>query len=76
MLKLERNMGTLDRVLRAIAGIVLVAVALLVGLGPLWMTVALVLAVLMLGTAVMGYCPAYRPLGMNTLGHDGTPKAA
>jgi hypothetical protein len=61
-----QNMGTLDRVLRAIAGIVLVAVGALAGLGTAWSVVTFGVAALMLGTAAVGFCPAYLPLRLNT----------
>jgi len=60
-----RNIGTLDRILRAGIGIVLLA---LVFVGPqtLWGLVGLVPLV----TAFAGFCPAYRLLGLCTLARD------
>ncbi|TVR93652.1 MAG: DUF2892 domain-containing protein [Trueperaceae bacterium] len=60
------NEGTLDRSLRAIVGVVLVAAWLL---GWLTGTLAIVLGivgVVLLLTAAVGFCPLYRVLGMNT----------
>ena len=60
------NEGTLDRTLRAIAGVLLVAAWLL---GWLTGTLAVVLGivgVVLLLTAAVGFCPMYRMLGMNT----------
>lgn len=60
------NEGTLDRTLRAIAGVLLVAAWLL---GWLTGTLAVVLGivgVVLLLTAAVGFCPLYRVLGMNT----------
>lgn len=56
-----KNVGTVDRILRIVAGLVLIA---LVFIGPQtpWGWVGLV----PLGTALIGWCPAYRLLGMNT----------
>ncbi|MBL27801.1 MAG: hypothetical protein CMM50_09680 [Rhodospirillaceae bacterium] len=55
------NVGTLDRVLRAIVGVVLIA---LVFVGPEtpwgW------IGVIPLLTAVVGFCPAYRLFGLRT----------
>ncbi|MCS7748819.1 DUF2892 domain-containing protein [Shewanella indica] len=55
------NMGTIDRVLRAIVGLVLIA---LVFVGPEtpwgW------LGVIPLATAFMGVCPAYAIFGIKT----------
>lgn len=56
-----KNVGTIDRALRIIAGIVLIA---LVFVGPQtpWGWIGLV----PLATALIGWCPAYRLIGMNT----------
>lgn len=60
------NEGTLDRTLRAIAGIVLVAAWLLGWLtGTLAVVLGIVGAVLLI-TAAVGFCPIYRLFGMNT----------
>ncbi|MBK8175292.1 MAG: DUF2892 domain-containing protein [Rhodospirillales bacterium] len=56
-----KNVGSLDRALRIIAGLALIA---LVFIGPQtpwgW------LGVIPLATALIGWCPAYRLLGLNT----------
>lgn len=64
---MRENMGTLDRVIRAAAGVVLVLGALAVG-DPLARAVLGVGAVIMLGTAMVGVCPLYRVFGLNTCG--------
>lgn len=55
------NMGTVDRALRAIVGVVLLA---LVFVGPqtAWGWIGLI----PLGTAVIGWCPLYAPFGIST----------
>ncbi len=57
------NVGTIDRALRAILGIVLIA---LVFVGPHtpWGWLGLV----PLGTALLGWCPPYAMFGINTCG--------
>ena len=57
----SRNIGTIDRVARIVIGVALLA---LVFVGPqtLWGLVGLV----PLGTALIGWCPAYRLLGLKT----------
>jgi len=57
------NVGTIDRALRAILGIVLLA---LVFVGPHtpWGWLGLV----PLGTALLGWCPPYAMFGINTCG--------
>lgn len=55
------NVGSIDRVLRIIVGLVLIS---LVFVGP--MTPWGWIGVVPLATALIGYCPAYSILGMNT----------
>lgn len=56
-----KNVGTIDRVLRIVAGLILIA---LVFVGPQtpWGWVGLI----PIATALIGWCPAYRLLGMST----------
>lgn len=58
---MPRNEGPLDRTLRIIFGLALLS---LVFIGPqtLWGLIGLVL----LATGLMGYCPLYQILGLNT----------
>lgn len=66
---MERNMGTLDRIVRS----VLIAPAALVGAYVLGFGTAagialVVVAALMLVTSAVGYCPLYALLRIRTLG--------
>lgn len=58
---MQSNIGTLDRLLRVAVGLFLLS---LIFWGPatLWGLVGLV----PLGTALIGFCPAYRLLGICT----------
>lgn len=65
---MKHNIGTVDRVLRIIAGLVIIGLGIhnkswwgLVGLGPLL-------------TAFVRFCPAYLPLGLSTCRRDGGKK--
>lgn len=64
---MQRNMGKADRVIRgfvlAPAGAI---VAALTGLGTGLGIVALIVAAVMLGTALAGWCPLYSLLGVST----------
>lgn len=60
---MERNEGNMDRVLRALAGIVLIALTLTGTIG-VWGWIGVVPLV----TAAVGWCPLYSVLGMNTCG--------
>ena len=60
---MDKNIGTLDRAMRLVVGIVLIA---LVFVGPQtpWGWIGIV----PLATALIGFCPAYRLIGLNTCG--------
>jgi hypothetical protein len=58
---LTTNIGSTDRALRAIIGIVLIALAVTVNIG-LWGYIG----VIPLVTALLGWCPAYSLFGVKT----------
>ncbi len=63
---MNKNVGTIDRTIRALAGIAGIAVyALNLAEGTVGI-VALVVGIVMLGTSVIGWCPPYSLLGINT----------
>jgi len=55
-----KNVGTIDRAARAVAGIGLIAWAAMGG--PVWAWIGVV----PLATAAISFCPAYRLLGIRT----------
>ncbi len=55
------NVGTIDRVLRVIVGLALIAITF-VGPQTPWGWIGVV----PLATALIGFCPAYRLLGIRT----------
>jgi DUF2892 family protein len=57
---MKANVGSVDKILRIVAGLALVAWALMGG--PVWAWIGVVPVV----TGLMGWCPAYTLLGMNT----------
>jgi hypothetical protein len=59
---MKTNTGSIDRIVRGVAGIGLVAWALTGG--PVWAWIGVV----PLATAALGWCPAYVPFGISTLG--------
>lgn len=65
-----RNEGTFDRALRGIVGVVLLVLTWLAGVPLLadgWgLWVATGAALVLLATAVTGFCPAFRLLGVKT----------
>lgn len=63
------NVGTVDRAVRAVIGIVALVLAfttLGVMAGAAWGIVAAVAGVVMLCTAALGMCPAYMPFKIST----------
>lgn len=71
---MKQNVGTVDRVIRVAAGLILLSlVFVLEGNARWWGLVGL----LPLATGLMGWCALYIPLGINTChtAHD-TPGAA
>jgi len=59
---MKTNMGSVDRIVRGVAGVGLIGWALMGG--PVWAWIGVV----PLGTALMGWCPAYVPFGISTRG--------
>jgi len=60
MLKLEPNVGRKDRLIRIIAGVVIV------GLGLYFKSWWGLIGLLAIATAILRWCPAYVPLKMDT----------
>lgn len=58
---MKANVGGVDKILRIVAGLALIAWAAALG-GPAWAWIGVVPLV----TGLMGWCPAYTLLGMNT----------
>jgi len=57
---MKTNMGSIDRIVRGVAGIGLIAWALMGG--PVWAWIGVV----PLLTAAVGWCPLYLPFGIST----------
>jgi Protein of unknown function (DUF2892) len=58
---MKLNVGGIDKILRIVAGVALIALTAL-GMIPVWGYIGVV----PLLTGLMGWCPAYTLLGMNT----------
>ena len=61
---MEINVGTLDRIMRVVVGLALIAVAL--GYIPGYQTMWAWIGVIPLVTGVFGTCPVYSIFGINT----------
>ena len=57
---MKSNVGGIDKIIRILAGVALIAWALMGG--PVWAWIGVV----PLATGLLGWCPAYTLLGMNT----------
>ncbi|HMQ29710.1 MAG TPA: DUF2892 domain-containing protein [Chloroflexaceae bacterium] len=66
----RQNLGTLDRDIRLVLTAVFGLVALFAPFGGLWQIIPAVLAMVMLLTAGLGFCPLYAIFGFNTLDAD------
>jgi hypothetical protein len=62
-----RNVGGLDRGLRWIAAIVLLAIAFFVDLAGVWRMLAFLIGTATAFTALLRYCPINAAIGVNTL---------
>jgi uncharacterized membrane protein len=62
---MKSNTGNIDRAIRAILGLVLIALAATGTIG-VWGWIGIVIGIVLLLTAVFGFCPAYAIFGMNT----------
>lgn len=73
-----RNIGTYDRVIRLVVGIILLLVGLgglfgssmVAGIGTGWSWAALIVGAVMVVTALIRFCPAYTLFGWNTCKRD------
>ena len=61
---MKRNESSTDRIIRGIAAIVAFVAAYLVG--GTWAVVLAIVGIILLATALIGFCPLYLPFGINT----------
>lgn len=62
----KNNVGGVDRAIRGIVGIILLALYFMGTVAGVWGWVALIAGIVLLATAVLGWCPPYSLLGINT----------
>ncbi|MBN9348079.1 MAG: DUF2892 domain-containing protein [Devosia sp.] len=60
------NVGNIDRIIRAILGIVLVIVPFVAGWPTLGVVAGVVAGAVLLGTAAFSFCPIYAVLGLSS----------
>ena len=64
---MNKNMGTIDRILRLVVAIVFVALYATDTVVGAWGAVLLLIAVIFTLTSLVSVCPLYLPFGLNTL---------
>jgi len=69
---MKQNMGTADRLIRLLAvAPALLVLAYLVGFGSVVGVIATVVAIIMVATAAIGFCPLYAPFHLHTNARHG-----
>jgi len=63
----EKNVGMIDRVVRIIIGIILIAAFALGWVAAPWSYLVALIGLIVLVTGIVGTCALYSLLGMNTL---------
>lgn len=63
---MEKNMGSADRLIRIVIAAVIATLYLTNVISGTLGIVLLVLAIVFLLTSFVGFCPLYKPLGINT----------
>lgn len=74
---MQRNMGNVDRGIRGLVGVILLLVFFLAPpANAILYWLCLVVGIAMVGTAAIGWCPAYLPFGLKTCSTDSGEKKA
>jgi fatty acid desaturase len=63
---MQKNEGNADRVVRGLIAVVAAIAAIAVGAGTVWGVVLWIVAAIMAGTAIIGMCPIYRLLRLDS----------
>lgn len=63
---MTRNMGSVDRIIRPLVAAALIALVVTGQVTGTWAIVASIIAAVFVLTSLVGFCPAYRLMGMNT----------
>jgi hypothetical protein len=64
----EKKVGMIDRVIRIILGIILLYLFVVNMVAAPWSYLVALIGLILLVTGIVGTCPLYSILGMNTLG--------
>ena len=61
-----KNVGTIDRGLRFVVGAALIVLFFVGAVAAPWNYLAIIAGLVLVGTGLVGFCPAYRLIGMRT----------
>ncbi|MEE9455303.1 MAG: DUF2892 domain-containing protein [Paracoccaceae bacterium] len=67
---LKKNMGNIDRIVRAIVGVAALAAFFMLPVGTILHWLFLLVGLIGVGTSLMSSCPVYSIAGMNTCALD------
>lgn len=60
------NIGTPERLIRLVLGVVLLITAFMAGLSPVWAWLLGIVGVVLIATGTLRFCPAWAIFGINT----------
>ena len=63
---MKKNMGTIDRIIRILVAVVIIALYFMGEISGTAAIILLVLAVVFVLTSFMSFCPLYLPFGLST----------
>ncbi len=63
---MKQNVGSIDRIVRVILGLIFFALGLTGVVSGVWVWVVYILGAVMLATSAMSFCPIYMALNMST----------
>ena len=63
---MKTNVGTVDRIIRAVVGLAALLGAFALGSGSIAFVLLMVVGAILLVTAAVGFCPLYRVFGIST----------
>lgn len=63
---MKRNMGFVDRIIRVLIAVVLLVAFFDNRITGAWGVIAMVVAIVLIGTSFMGFCPLYKPFRFST----------
>lgn len=65
---MQINIGTPERLVRLILGVVLVVIPFIFGFATLWTWISVIVGLVLVVTGALRFCPAWSIFGINTKG--------